>query len=175
MYKKQQQGEAQIDSKTSDAEPFSFFGGNVEDEDDIDIVGIEIEEVESAHDDPSQFIQPPMTPYSKQEFESRGLRSAAPTPDTAHPSRFSRIWPLRGERDGPSDVEEEGSDNDVAISKGIGGDDEAGESPTNPNTDFQKWFWEHRGDLNRSWKKRRKLAAKEKRYRENRARANKAI
>jgi hypothetical protein len=36
-------------------------------------------------------------------------------------------------------------------------------------SDFQKWFWEHRGDLNRSWKKRRKTTAKEKRYRENRA------
>ncbi|KAK7747268.1 hypothetical protein SLS53_001521 [Cytospora paraplurivora] len=175
LYKKQRQEEDQKDSKTPDAEPFSFFGGDVEDEDDIDIVGTGNEEAEFAHDDPSQFIQPPMTPYSKQDFESRGLRSAAPTPDTAHPSRFSRIWPIRGERDGPSDVEEEGSDNDVAISKGNGSGDEAGESPTNPNTDFQKWFWEHRGDLNRSWKKRRKLAAKEKRYRENRARANKAI
>ena len=31
----------------------------------------------------------PLTPYSSQDFRSRRLRSAAPTPDTAHPSRLS--------------------------------------------------------------------------------------
>ncbi|KUI59080.1 hypothetical protein VP1G_06357 [Cytospora mali] len=175
LYKKQQE-EAKADSKTADAEPFSFFGGgDMEDEEDIGMDVIGNKEVgENSPVDRSESIQLPMTPYSKQDFESRGLRSAAPTPDTAHPSRFSRIWP-RGERDGPSDVEEEGNIDGITSSKEDGSGDEAGASSTNPNTEFQKWFWEHRGDLNRSWKKRRKMAAKEKRYRENRARADRAI
>ncbi|ROV89466.1 hypothetical protein VMCG_10221 [Cytospora schulzeri] len=178
LYKKQKQEEAEASSKTADAEPFSFFGaGDIEEEEEEDN-GAGLAMNEGPEDispvDRSQGVQMPMTPYSKQDFESRGLRSAAPTPDTAHPSRFSRIWPLGGDRDRPSDVEEEGDDG-FGISRLDGSGDEAGEASTNPNTDFQKWFWEHRGDLNRSWKTRRKMAAKEKRYRENRARADKAI
>lgn len=175
LYKKQKQEEAMAESKTADAEPFNFFGNDDIEDEDIGVDGTGNEDgEESVHDGPSQATQMPMTPFSKQDFESRGLRSAAPTPDTAHPSRFSRLWPLRGERDGPSDVEEEDDIDDIA-SKGDGSGAEAGDAPTNPNTDFEKWFWEHRGDLNRSWKKRRKMAAKEKRYRDNRARADKAI
>lgn len=178
LYKKQKQEEAEASAKTADAEPFSFFGGgDIEEEEEEEVNGVDLvmnEDAEISPVDHSQGIQIPMTPYSKQDFESRGLRSAAPTPDTAHPSRFSRIWPMGGDRDRPSDVEEEG-EGGFGSSKEDGSGDEAGEGSTNPNTDFQKWFWEHRGDLNRSWKTRRKMAAKEKRYRENRARADRAI
>jgi hypothetical protein len=41
--------------------------------------------------------------------------------------------------------------------------------------DFQTWFWENRRDLNKSWMTRKKSAAKEKRHRENKARASKAV
>ena len=32
-----------------------------------------------------------------------------------------------------------------------------------PESEFAKWFWEHRGETNRAWKRRRREAAKEKR------------
>ncbi|KAF4469698.1 hypothetical protein FALBO_3406 [Fusarium albosuccineum] len=44
--------------------------------------------------------------------------------------------------------------------------------PPQSSSDFQAWFWDNRRELNRSWMKRRKTAAKEKRHRENKARAN---
>jgi hypothetical protein len=42
------------------------------------------------------------------------------------------------------------------------------EEPSEGSSDFQKWFYEHRGDTSRAWKKRRREAAKDKRQRENR-------
>lgn len=41
-------------------------------------------------------------------------------------------------------------------------------------SEFQKWFWENRGETNRAWKKRRKVVSKEKRQRENRKRGERA-
>jgi hypothetical protein len=116
----------------------------------------------------------PMTPFTQRDFAHRGVRSAAPTPDTAHPAKTYTRWPTN------TDSHENGkgdSDNDDA--------DRLSDSPshkhktfskveeTNTNvataleSDFQKWFYEHRGEANRAWKKRRKIAAKEKRRREN--------
>jgi hypothetical protein len=57
-------------------------------------------------------------------------------------------------------------------------DDEEGDknaSGPSSSSDFQAWFWNNRRDLNQSWMKRRKTAAKEKRHRENKARASKAV
>ncbi|OIW24753.1 hypothetical protein CONLIGDRAFT_685700 [Coniochaeta ligniaria NRRL 30616] len=146
-------------------EPFSFFGsGDVE------------EDAETVT------TQVPLTPFSRHDFETRGIRSAAPTPDTAHPSRMAKFWPHAG-ADNIDEEEEEDDEDDVADTAMRDGDaetdvQEAGQAAgegAESSSDFQKWFWEHRGDLNRSWKKRRKTAAKEKRYRENRARAERAI
>ena len=58
-------------------------------------------------------------------------------------------------------------------------EDEETAQPAKPldqvaKSDFQNWFWENRGDLNRSWMKRRKTSAKERRHRENKARASRA-
>lgn len=180
LYKRQQQGEAPNTTDTAGDQPFSFFGAqDVEEEDDDDIgqgnpvdgPGIDNDE-SSSQAGPSQGIQPPMTPFSKQDFEWRGMRSAAPTPDTAHPSRYSRIWPLRDDReDSPGIAEGEEHDDQLDSSGGAGPENADEGEPTNPNTDFQKWFYENRGDLNRSWQRRRKVAAKQKRYRENKARA----
>ena len=47
-----------------------------------------------------------------------------------------------------------------------------GEDPSReaPQSDFAKWFWEHRGETNRAWKRRRREAAKEKRKSDNKRR-----
>jgi hypothetical protein len=166
------------------SEPFSFFGsGNIEDEgDDVQQSGR-----------PKMSLQVPMTPFTRLDFERRGVRSAAPTPDTAHPNKMFRFWPR--EDGGEENIEEEQEEEEDEEAKPNGGSaevtgghddpseddaeedgpDEDDTTKANPETDFQKWFWENRGDLNRSWKKRRKTAAKEKRYRENKARAERAI
>lgn len=180
LYKRQQQGEAAGTADTTGDQPFSFFGGqDVEEDDDDDlgqgkpVDGPEIDNGEgSSQAGFSQGTQLPMTPFSKQDFEWRGMRSAAPTPDTAHPSRYSRIWPLRDDREESPGIAEGEEDDDQMDNPGGAGPENSGEGePTNPNTDFQKWFYENRGDLNRSWQRRRKVAAKQKRYRENKARA----
>ncbi|KAF9767520.1 hypothetical protein IL306_015314 [Fusarium sp. DS 682] len=142
-----------------EAEPFSFFGGA--DNDDI--------EDEEDQDPANQTIATPapMTPFSRQDFEWRNVRSAAPTPDTAHPSRMRNFWP-EDEEEGEEDLDmaDHGYDED--------GDDKDTSAPQS-SSDFQAWFWDNRRDLNRSWMKRRKTAAKEKRHRENKARASKAL
>ncbi|OTA56632.1 hypothetical protein K449DRAFT_387375 [Hypoxylon sp. EC38] len=152
-----------------DAQPFSFFDG---DNDDIE------EEEDATVGRPSQ---PPMTPFTKLDFEFRNLRSAAPTPDTAHPSRTFNLWPRQGSEDheeGQEDEDEEGEGhkNEGTAMTGVGNQAAAADGNKQaPASDFQRQFWESRGDLNRSWRKRRKTASKEKRYRENRARAARAI
>ncbi|TFB07278.1 hypothetical protein CCMA1212_000467 [Trichoderma ghanense] len=167
-------------SAPKEAEPFSFFGAA--DEDDLE------EETPEAAAAPANLA--PMTPFTRQDFEWRNVRSAAPTPDTAHPSRAQRFW---GTESPDEDVEME---DDVANAlredyypeeneegEGQGeDDDDDDEGDAGPaqgrhsaTTDFQKWFWENRRDLNRSWMTRRKTAAKEKRHRENKARASKAV
>lgn len=132
---------------------FSFFGGAAE------------EEEEDATDTGMPSV--PMTPFTKQDFEWRNVRSAAPTPDTVHPARMRSFFPPADEDAEMAEVDEDedGYDEDGA--------DEA--APGQQGTsDFQKWFWENRRDLNRSWMTRRKTAAKEKRHRDNKARASKA-
>ncbi|RWA08637.1 hypothetical protein EKO27_g6467 [Xylaria grammica] len=154
----------------SESQPFSFFGndGDIEEEDDSTV--------------PTS--QAPMTPFTKQEFEFRNIRSAAPTPDTAHPSRSFNFWVAQGSADdaelddeedveglGGVEEEQEQEDEDVDMEDGVAG----GQTSQASGSDFQKQFWERRGDLNRAWRKRRKSAAKERRYRDNRARAERAI
>ncbi|PSR84339.1 hypothetical protein BD289DRAFT_348580, partial [Coniella lustricola] len=173
LYKRAKEDQAAVTTETAQAEGFSFFGGLGEDDDQEDGMDVEADDMgtEQASDDGHleefrQASQAPMTPYTEQDMEWRNLRSAAPTPDTAHPSRIARFWPIKGENPfGSSSLQEEDEDDNEDAAKGA----------SDPNTDFQGWFWEHRGDLNRSWKKRRKLAAKEKRYRDNKARAARAI
>lgn len=137
-----------------DVPVFSFFG------DDKDT---EQEEIES-HD------LVPLTPFTQRDFEFRGQRSAAPTPDTAHPNkRF--MWPVDDESD-EEDNNERGSatPSGKKQGKGTATAKKDGEAGTAPESDFQKWFYENRGDTGRAWKKRRKTAAKEIRQRENRKR-----
>lgn len=167
----------------------------------------------------------PTTPHTQRDIEWRGLRSAAPTPDTAAIGRrFSFDWRKNSaEADDESDAEadpdaqqqltlntqanananatakaaksrlaevaeeqeeeedeEEGDDDDDDDDDA---DDEGKEDANpasggkqlkakatkedKPESEFRKWFWENRGELNRAWKKRRRDALKAKRHSEN--------
>ncbi|KAF7906018.1 hypothetical protein EAF00_000297 [Botryotinia globosa] len=129
---------------------FSFFGADDEDSD----IG----------EEPNQI---PLTPFTQRDFESRGLRSSAPTPDTAYANkRF--VWP------GGKEYDDDNDEGNSPIPKdSIGGKIifKEKESEQAPESDFQKWFYEHRGENTRGWKKRRKAVAKEQRHRENKKRS----
>jgi hypothetical protein len=118
----------------------------------------------------------PLTPYSSQEWRSRGLRSAAPTPDTAHPSRFNSYGSSGLSGDEPSQNEDEDEDGDetqtFANTRSNAGSKSRESSATGGNgvSDFEKKFWENRAENNRAWKLRRRTVLKEKRKRENKAR-----
>ena len=132
----------------------------------------------------------PQTPFTQLDFHERGIRSAAPTPDTAAPNKlyFEGLW-KRGD-DGSESSDEELVDNGHEESSGLGVDLEAvqeedeeeedeelasttidqlangkaklAEEGEKPESEFSKWFWEHRGETNRAWKQRRREAKKEK-------------
>jgi hypothetical protein len=130
---------------------FSFFGADGD------------EDLEEEAQD-----QVPLTPFTQKDFEFRGIRSAAPTPDTAHANkRF--IWPTDNNED---EDEDEGASSPIRKeSPAKTTDAKTGEA----ETDFQKWFYENRGETSRAWKKRRKVVAKEKRQRENRKRNDRSF
>lgn len=143
-------------------------------------------------DAPGQVVEnPPTTPFTQRDLEWRGLRSAAPTPDTAAIGRrFSFDW-RKGSQEadddeddedvGDAEAEQQLSNNTKANSsnKRLPGlteedeDEDASAANANdkdnekPESEFRKWFWENRGDLNRGWKKRRRDALKAKRHSEN--------
>ncbi|KAH6894340.1 hypothetical protein B0T10DRAFT_480241 [Thelonectria olida] len=150
LYKRPNAGDNFTETPAHQAQPFSFFSGD------------DVEEEETG-EQPNPTV--PMTPYTRQDLEWRGTRSAAPTPDTAHPTRMRNFWTEEDDAD-MDDVAEEDEDDEQAQPSSQG---QVGTS------EFQSWFWENRRDLNRSWMTRRKTAAKEKRHRENKARASKAV
>ena len=110
---------------------------------------------------------PPKTPNTKRDLEWRSVRSAAPTPDTAAIGRkFS--FPFAGGDDEEED-EEWDEDDDVAMEEGEPAEAGAGaEQAGGEESGFRKWFYEHRGEFNRGWKKRRREEKKARRQRENR-------
>jgi len=172
LYKRSQQPDGETPKAAPDTQGFSFFANDGQ--------GSAEEDVDTDVGEPS-VIRMPLTPFTRQDLESRGIRSAAPTPDTAHPNRRFTPWEpvnVNEEEEGDeeelaelagedSEEDEHGLSNSAAI--------QGGETNANAASDFQTWFWANRGDLNRSWKKRRKTAGKEKRYRENKARMARAI
>ncbi|KAL8991132.1 MAG: hypothetical protein Q9169_007939 [Polycauliona sp. 2 TL-2023] len=113
----------------------------------------------------------PQTPFTQQDFQERRTRSAAPTPDTAAPGKtsFGRLWSQgSGQWDSGSDDDDE---EDVTSTP------RGSDAPTKNDlveeaegSEFAKWFYEHRGETNRAWKRRRREAAKEKRQKENKKR-----
>ncbi|KAH7040970.1 uncharacterized protein B0I36DRAFT_311852 [Microdochium trichocladiopsis] len=175
LYKRPQGGASTPNAQESKG--FSFFDNDNNDD-------IEEEDATTT----LQTLQVPMTPFTERDFEFRTMRSAAPTPDTAHPNRTFPPWSTQE----TVDEEDEGEDSeggedvdeaDRAAELDLDMLDAEGDHPLTvatsvrpaPTSDFQKHFWENRGDLNRKWRRRRKTAAKEKRYRDNRARADRAI
>lgn len=105
------------------------------------------------------------TPFTTRDLQLRGLRSAAPTPDTALPTR--RFFADSVSPSGKSGVDDEDlvigpSDSSLPFGKSPQKEGPKAES------DFAKWFWEHRGENNRTWKRRKREAMKEKRQRGNR-------
>lgn len=114
----------------------------------------------------SQSLVIPQTPFTQQDIRQRRQRSAAPTPDTAAPGKtFGDIW--AGTSD-ISDVDEEDDEEDATAGKVE--DVATGSKDEQPESEFSKWFWEHRGETNRAWKRRRREAAKEKRQKDNKER-----
>ncbi|KAF2687305.1 hypothetical protein K458DRAFT_415561 [Lentithecium fluviatile CBS 122367] len=134
----------------------------------------------------------PATPYTQRDLEWRGLRSAAPTPDTAAiDRRFSFPW-RKGSQEADDDevddaeaetqlshntkanaaakhlpgVAEEDEEEDAEAGAEQDGD-EGGEEEEKPESEFKQWFWENQGGLNRAWKKRRRDALKAKRLSDN--------
>ena len=110
---------------------------------------------------------PPKTPNTKRDLEWRSIRSAAPTPDTAAIGRkFS--FPFAGDKD-EDEESDEGDDAEM---------EDANQAETVPSktsdqgpgeeSAFRKWFYEHRGEFNRGWKKRRREEKKAMRQRDNR-------
>ncbi|MCJ1260487.1 hypothetical protein MMC22_000348 [Lobaria immixta] len=119
----------------------------------------------------------PHTPFTQQDFRERRQRSAAPTPDTAAPGKtFGNVWAGRSEsgeenEDEEEDEKEEPNEREAVVSKSTDAKEpceaQEVEGEDKPESDFSKWFWEHRGETNRAWKRRRREAAKEKRQKEN--------
>ncbi|RFU76732.1 hypothetical protein TARUN_5535 [Trichoderma arundinaceum] len=161
LYKRPKPDNENPTSARKEAEPFSFFGAGEEEQD------------EPSEATPGSLA--PMTPFTRQDYEWRNIRSAAPTPDTAHPSRMQRFFGASPEKD--VDMEDDVPDEQQEDEEEGEDEDEGSPAPGkhSATSDFQKWFWENRRDLNRSWMTRRKTAAKEKRHRENKARASKAV
>lgn len=170
LYKRTGQAASETPQIAQKNQGFSFFGGTGDESD---------EEAGKPGGGEALGLQAPLTPYTRHDLELRGVRSTAPTPDTAHPSRRYFPWDgdngtgaqagtegqVNGEREEDTDDHDELDDSALGVEEG----------KVKPASDFQKWFWENRGDLNRAWKKRRKVAGKEKRYRENKARMARAI
>ncbi|KAL9132973.1 MAG: hypothetical protein Q9175_005852 [Cornicularia normoerica] len=114
----------------------------------------------------SQSLLIPQTPFTQQDIRQRRQRSAAPTPDTAAPGKtFDDIWAGRTH---VNEMDEDDEKEDAVVGK----TEEASTGPKDeqPESDFSKWFWEHRGETNRAWKRRRREAAKEKRQKDNKER-----
>ncbi|EME88564.1 uncharacterized protein MYCFIDRAFT_65658 [Pseudocercospora fijiensis CIRAD86] len=106
-------------------------------------------------------IKVPQTPRTKEELEWRSIRSAAPTPDTAAIGKSFDFSFSKEEEDQDEEVRDEPEIPSRAEAKKKG--EERGEE-----SEFRKWFYENRGDLNRAWKKRRREERKAGRQRENR-------
>lgn len=131
---------------------FSFFQPDDIEEDEEEIASV------PAH--------PPQTPHTKQDLEWRALRSAAPTPDTAGLGKRFR-FAMDDEDHEQSDVDEDEEMRDAAPTN-AGADTTTADGEHKDESDFRKWFYEHRGENNRAWKKKRKEAKKQQRQRENR-------
>lgn len=109
----------------------------------------------------------PMTPFTSHDISQRTLRSAAPTPDTAHPSRFTSFAAALGTHEQQSSSDEGKDPSETSIQN-----DREKSNPLSqkPQSEFEKRFWAERGQNNRAWKARNRTARKEQRQMENKMR-----
>ncbi|MCJ1320568.1 hypothetical protein MMC15_005908 [Xylographa vitiligo] len=121
----------------------------------------------------------PQTPFTQRDMQHRSIRSAAPTPDTAAPGKsgFGNLWGREGTEDDDDDEEgmSEGDAEDGTPSASKKLSSNAITDEKSPESEFAKWFWEHRGETNRAWKKRLREAKKEKRQKDNQKRARTGV
>ena len=119
-----------------------------------------------AEENGSQNVLIPQTPYTQQDIRQRRQRSAAPTPDTAAPGKtFGDFW------EGNSDISAGDEDMEIeGASKAEADEDTPKKKREHPQGEFQKRFWEQRGETNRGWKRKRREATKEKRHNANKER-----
>ncbi|KAI9682789.1 MAG: hypothetical protein M1822_006279 [Bathelium mastoideum] len=162
LYKRPQSNAGSPKKPTPIQTDFTFFGGDEEGEE---------------KDQLGALPTLPHTPFTRQDMEFRGIRSAAPTPDTAAiGKKFLFPWTNEPEDEDEEEVDEDAQMKDVAPSAGKATENDIAASKATADgvqepkeeTEFEKWFWEHRGETNRAWKKRRRESMKEKRHRENR-------
>ncbi|KAI9889766.1 MAG: hypothetical protein M1814_004968 [Vezdaea aestivalis] len=132
------------------SQSFSFFSNNADPETiNEDSTLADATEAISAEATDKLTSEPyPVTPHTVVERRARSQRSAAPTPDTAAIGKF---FP----RDGPPAALAAG---------GLGPAAAAGFD----GAEFEKVFWDQRGDTNRSWKGRRREVGKQARKMKNR-------
>ncbi|PHH66538.1 hypothetical protein CDD81_7013 [Ophiocordyceps australis] len=160
-------------------EPFHFFDSSNGGDDEMEYLGAS--------------YATPLTPRA--DRDRRSIRSSAPTPDTAKPSERRIFWSKTGFEGEEEDKEEEHDQGDDEGDDEDEDDEECNgeapytdmgcgheyEAPTQlqiedaASADFPSWFWQNRSHLNRSWMKRRKMAAKEERYKNNKTRAARAV
>ncbi|ODA82187.1 hypothetical protein RJ55_00693 [Drechmeria coniospora] len=158
LYKRSKADGSEMDTAEAPGQKaaFSFFDA-----------GSDVEEDEDDEADKAA-VTAPMTPFSRQDFERRTVRSAAPTPDTAHPSRMKNFWPSQEEEeDGGNTANGDGDDGEEEEEEEDDNEEQAPGRSSQDKSDFQSWFWKNRSDLNKSWMTQRKAAAKEKRHRKN--------
>lgn len=167
---------------------FSFFNGSS----DIEVDDAKQDEEASDIGAGVRDLVPPQTPFTQRDMEWRGMRSAAPTPDTAAISRRLRPWDggtAGSDDDDDEELENDGQNKEDAVDDDDDEEEEEVEDvaldepepakssllPTllstlapAEQTEFEKHFWEMRGEYNRSWKQRKREARKEQRQSENR-------
>ena len=163
LYKRRNTEETPGDAKECES-AFTFFGD------------VPIEEIDEETKSPAAAAQLPLTPFSQQDFESRHMRSAAPTPDTVHPRRSSKFWSREG---GMMDGNDDGGHGKAHFTADTL-DAKHGDQVQHPEdwdgqsenrADFRETFYARRSELLRSWNSIRKAARKEKRYRDNLSRS----
>ena len=118
-------------------------------------------------------VHPPQTPHTKEDMEWRSIRSAAPTPDTAAIGKRFEFPPMHDSDEDEDDIDMADVEGVQDVGQNVAVTSNAGDAQTGvvnggkEESAYRKWFYDNRGDLNRSWKKRRRDERKQKRQREN--------
>lgn len=116
-------------------------------------------------------VQIPQTPFTRQDLENRGVRSAAPTPDTA---AIGKRFTWRGSSYGDEDDDEGDDDHDIDdkdehdINGPVDGEDLGDEGQNPDQNEFERLFYAQRGENNRAAKSRKREAKKAARQAQNR-------